>query len=96
LPKFGQNLSLPLPNKVKSASWRLIIQFPPLQKVLQSENETEPTTGVFSVYNSEGTSFLDGAVNIGQIGNNSFINCKPLIDPGALVPLGIAISEEFV
>ena len=50
---------------------------------------------ILQVFNSHGTSHLDGAVNIGQTGNNSFINCKLLIDTGALVPMSIAISEEF-
>ena len=60
-------------------------------KVLQSENpkqetrRTQHTAGVFTVFNSQGTSILDGAVNIGQTGNTSFINCKLLIDTGALV-----------
>ena len=50
---------------------------------------------ILQVFNSHGTSHLDGAVTIGQTGNNSFINCKLLIDTGALVPMSIAISEEF-
>ena len=42
------------------------------------------------------TSFLDGTVNIGQTGNNSFVYCpRILIDTGALVPSGIAISDVF-
>ena len=57
-------------------------------------NEAEPATGVFSVSNN-GTSFVDGEVSIGRTGTNQFIKCKLLIDTGALVPSGIAISEDF-
>ena len=42
------------------------------------------------------TSFLDGVVNIGKTGTNSFISCpRILIDTGALIDNGIAISEDF-
>ena len=42
------------------------------------------------------TLFVDGAVYIGHAGTNSFINFpKILIDTGALVLSGIAISEQF-
>ena len=45
---------------------------------------------------TEVTSFLDGAVNIGETGTNSFISCpRILIDTGALLDNGIAISETF-
>ena len=51
---------------------------------------------MFSVNAHEVTSFLDGAVNIGKTGINSFISCpKILIDTGALLDDGIAISENF-
>ena len=46
--------------------------------------------------NTKVTSFLDGAVNIGKTGTNSFISCpRILIDTGALIDNGIAISEDF-
>ena len=56
-----------------------------------------PTEGVFLIGTNEGTSFKDGAVNIGKTGTNSFISCpKMLIDTSTLIPNGIAISENFL
>ena len=50
--------------------------------------------GVFTCYNT-GTSFVDGAVSINNGGKIFFVNSKLLVDTGALLPSGIAISEEF-
>ena len=50
--------------------------------------------GVFTCYNAS-TSFVDGAVSINNGGKNFFVNSKLLVDTGALLPSGIAISEEF-
>ena len=44
---------------------------------------------------SAGTSFVDGAVSIKNGGKNSFVNSKLLVNTGALLPSGIAISETF-
>ena len=44
---------------------------------------------------SAGTSFVDGAVSINDGGKDSFVNSKLLVHTGALLPSGIAISEEF-
>ena len=45
---------------------------------------------------SSATSFLDGTLNISHTGTNRFVNCpKILVDTGALVPSGIAISDKF-
>ncbi len=44
----------------------------------------------------EPTSFLEGAVSMdGNHSGNTFINSKILIDTGALIPTGVAISEDF-
>ena len=44
----------------------------------------------------EATSFLEGAVSMdGNHSGNNFINTKILIDTGALIPTGVAISEDF-
>ncbi len=42
----------------------------------------------------EPTSFLEGAVSMdGNHSGKTFINSKILIDTGALIPTGVAISE---
>ena len=44
----------------------------------------------------EPTSFLEGAVSMdGNHSGNIFVNSKILIDTGALIPTGVAISEDF-
>ena len=44
----------------------------------------------------EATSFLEGAVSMdGNHSGKTFINSKILIDTGALIPTGVAISEDF-
>ncbi len=44
----------------------------------------------------EPTSFLEGAVSMdGNHSGKTFINSKILIDTGALIPTGVAISEDF-
>ena len=80
---------------------------------IQSQNQTQnqhhwgparatvskerPKGDLFAVTNTEVTSFLDGAVNIGKTGTNSFISCpRILIDTGALLDNRIAISEIFL
>ena len=67
------------------------------QKQNQKQNLNQTQKGdLFSFTNTEVTSFLDGAVNIGKTGTNSFIACpRILIDTGALIDNGIAISEDF-
>jgi len=65
-----------------------------------STNILEPAEVSSSVFTcspgNAATSFLDGTVNIGQTGNSSFVYCpRILIDTGALVPSGIAISDVF-
>ena len=65
-----------------------------------STNILEPGEGSSSVFTCRpgdaATSFLDGRVNIGQTGSTSFVYCpRILIDTGALVPSGIAISYVF-
>ena len=67
------------------------------QKQNQKQNLNQTQKGnLFSFTNTEVTSFLDGAVNIGKTGTNSFIPCpRILIDTGALIDNGIAISEDF-
>ena len=40
------------------------------------------------------TSFVDGAISVDYKGTN-FIASKLLIDTGALIPSGIAVSEQF-
>ena len=54
----------------------------------------EEEVGAFTCYNN-GTSFVDGAVSLKNGGKNFFVNSKLLVDTGALMPSGIAISEEF-
>ena len=44
---------------------------------------------------SSGTSFVDGAVSTNNGGKDSFVYSKLLVDTGALLPSGIAISEAF-
>ena len=67
------------------------------QKQNQKQNLNQTQKGnLFSFTNTAVTSFLDGAVNIGKTGTNSFIPCpRILIDTGALIDNGIAISEDF-
>ena len=67
------------------------------QKQNQKQNLNQTQKGdLFSFTNTEVTSFLNGAVNIGNTGTNSFISCpRILIDTGALIDNGIAISEDF-
>ena len=44
----------------------------------------------------EATSFLDGAVSTSSgISGESFVNTKLLVDTGALIPSGVAISLQF-
>ena len=38
---------------------------------------------------------MDGAVSTNNGGKDSFVYSKLLVDTGALLPSGIAISEEF-
>jgi len=65
-----------------------------------STNILQPAEGSSSLFKCSpgdaATSFLDGTVNIIQTGGNSFVYCpRILIDTGALVPSGIAISDVF-
>ena len=63
---------------------------------IQGQSQEIPTKGVFSVGANEGTSFLDGTVNIGRTGTNNFIYCpKMLNNTGAIIEHGCAISENF-
>ena len=44
---------------------------------------------------SEATSFITGEINVENTGNKFVVCPKILIDTGALVPSGIAVSEDF-
>ena len=50
--------------------------------------------GVFTCYSSA-TSFVDGGISLKNGGKPFFVNSKLLVDTGALMPSGIAISEDF-
>ena len=61
----------------------------------RKQGKEEQDNGVYTCFSTT-TSFMDGAVSVGHAGTNSFIDCpRILIDTGALVPFGIAISEQF-
>ena len=66
-----------------------------LEKTVLSQFHAEESIFTCSP-GSAATSFLDGVVNIGQTGSNSFVYCpRILIDTGVLLPSGIAISDDF-
>ena len=44
---------------------------------------------------SSATSFVDGGISLKNGGKPFFVNSKLLVDTGALMPSGIAISEDF-
>ena len=44
---------------------------------------------------SSATSFVDGGISLKNEGKPFFVNSKLLVDTGALMPSGIAISEDF-
>ena len=56
--------------------------------------EAGEEVGVFTCYNT-GTSFVDGGISLKNGGKTFFVNSKLLVDTGALMPSGIAISEDF-
>ena len=67
-----------------------------VEKTVLSQLHAGESSRVFTCSGDAATSFLDGTVNIGQTGNNSFVHCpRILIDTGVLVPSGIAISDVF-
>ena len=62
---------------------------------LQEEKpETRKESGVFACQ-PEATSFITGEINVENTGNKFVVCPKILIDTGALVPSGIAVSEDF-
>ena len=64
---------------------------------VEFRRKREPQVEEVAVYSitSDATSFMDGAVSINNGGKDSFVNSKLLVNTGALLPSGIAISEEF-
>ena len=56
--------------------------------------ETGEEIGVFTCFSSA-TSFVDGGISLKNEGKPFFVNSKLLVDTGALMPSGIAISEDF-
>ena len=69
-----------------------------LAKMLNTLQEEKPETrkesGVFACQ-PEATSFITGEINVENTGNKFVVCPKILIDTGALVPSGIAVSEDF-
>ena len=67
-------------------------------KVKCKEEEEKPKTGKEAsilTCSMEATSFIDGEINIENTGDNFVVCPKILIDTGALVPSGIAVSDDF-
>ena len=68
------------------------------EQMLNTLQEEKPEAGKESgVYacQTEATSFITGKINVENTGNKFVVCPKILIDTGALVPSGIAVSEDF-
>jgi len=68
------------------------------EQMLNTLQEEKPEAGKESgVYacQTEATSFITGEINVENTGNKFVVCPKILIDTGALVPSGIAVSEDF-
>ena len=57
-------------------------------------NRTPRRTDINLINSIEATSFVKGAISVDHKGTN-FVESKLLIDTGALIPSGIAVSEQF-
>ena len=58
------------------------------------ESEQKEEEGVY-MCSEKATSFVEGDLNIEYTGNKFVLCPKILVDTGALVPSGIAVSEDF-